>query len=86
MAYTVAESTELALLIEEVNRLESEGWVVQGGVASLVIGPNQHFAQAMVRADGEEEEEAEAVEVATVSGLLFYKGQATEAGRNDGQV
>jgi hypothetical protein len=79
MEYTITESPELVVLIAEVNRLIGEGWLPLGGVASLVIGPNQHFAQAMVRESGEEEEEAEAVEVATVSGLLFYKGQTIES-------
>ena len=63
MEYTILEAIELAGLAEHVNLLLAEGWHPLGGVASLVIGPNQHFAQAMLREDNAAEEEAEIAEV-----------------------
>jgi len=66
MEYTVAAEIEIDYLVAHVMRLVGEGWRPQGGVTMLVMGPNQHFAQAMVREAGEEE----AIEVE--SGLLFF--------------
>ena len=67
MEYILAEEVEIIDLVAHVNRLISEGWRPQGGVATLVMGPNQHYAQAMVRETATEEE---AIEVE--SGLLFF--------------
>jgi hypothetical protein len=77
MEYTVAAEIEIDDLIAHVNRLAGEGWKPQGGVAMLVMGPNQHYAQAMVRETAEEE----TIEVE--SGLLFFDSAAVFGSRQN---
>ena len=65
--YRVVAEVAIEDLEKQVNRLLGEGWQPLGGVATFMLGPSQHFAQAMTTfmpelpADQGEEPQAEEV-------------------------
>jgi len=46
--YRVVTEVALEDLEAQVNRLLGEGWQPLGGVATFMLGPSQHFAQALL--------------------------------------
>lgn len=48
MPYRVVIEVAIEDLEKQVNRLLGEGWQPLGGVATFMLGPSQHFAQALL--------------------------------------